>query len=218
MRAIVVAMMLSTIVLLGLAILLAYTNRFPKRELALVWQKVSTGKSELKDDNAVEEEQPPVEEPSFDQVIRKRAAEAREIERRKQEVQNLIELAQARQRELETRRQAVTKLQQELAKGFEEKLDEVVKQGRANLLEKIEVMAPKLANEFLLDQAEEDEKVTLEIIKKLDPVIASKIFKEFKQPEEVDRLNQLLAKIGQGEPEKSAVEQLRASAAVPANR
>lgn len=192
---------LLAILLMGLGIVLVATDRFPKRELALAWTKISTGKSELEK----EQEPPPEPEevPSFEQVIRERAIQAREIERRQQEVKNLLELAEAKQKEIEGRRQALNKLQQDLQKGYEQKQEEVVKQGRQNLLAKVEAMAPKIAKQFLLDQAETDEQVSLELIKKLDPVQAAKIFKEFKLPAEVERLNELLTKIGQGEPEKS---------------
>lgn len=208
MRIFLVVCMLLAMIVMGLGILLVATDRFPNRELELAWRKVVTGKSELEEEQPPPE--PPEEEPTLEQVIRERANQAREINRRQQEVINLLELAQARQKELEDQRKALTKIQQEIQKGYEEKQDAVVKQGRQNLLAKLEAMSPKLAKQFLLDQAETDEAVSLELIKKLDPIQASKIFKEFKLPAEIERLNQLLTKIGEGEPERSDLQQAKA--------
>jgi hypothetical protein len=195
--------------ILFLGIFLFALGRLPERELDLLWTAVWTGESQL-DQKPSPDEGKLQEETSYADLLAARTNEAREIERKRQELASLAQAAQARVDAAAATEKAATKTLEVLKNGITTKEEQYVKEGKAKVLSLVEAMPPKLAKSYLLDQARTDENSVLEVIQRLDPVLAAKIFKEFKQPAELGKLNGWLAKLGQGEPEVSQVRELKA--------
>jgi hypothetical protein len=206
---------LSTFILLQLAFLvvfLAVTGRLPKHELSLLWNAVRTGQSQA--ETAVEPTAAePEETPSFEQLLRARTLESREIDQKRKEAESLIQLAEARLADIDSRQKALDKARTELKQEVKTKTELIAKAGEKKVLEFLETMPPAQAKTFLLDLQEEDE--VIGYLKQLDPSRAKKVFKEFQQPQELKKLSGWLARLGKGEPEISKLTEAEPQSAAP---
>lgn len=198
---IISSFLLAQLVFLG--ILLTALGRLPGYELRLVWEAIRTGRSAADVVAQPEPEAVPVETPSFEQLLQARSLEFKEIERGRREVASLRLVAEAKRAAAETEQKKLSKLRDELEKGVESKHKDAIEKGKKKVLELLEAMQPKQAKGYLAEQS--DDTIAIGIIKQLDPAVAAKVFKEFKQATELRKLNQWLSKLGQGEPEVSEV-------------
>lgn len=200
---------LSAIVLLQLifvGILLYFIGRLPQRELGLLWHVVWTGESPL--DAPPAPPPAPEEEASYADLLRARMNEEREIARKRRELESLASAAQSRVEVAAAAEKELRALEKKLEKDVQDKKEQAVASGKQTLVTLLETAPPKVAKSFLLDQARTDEGLVVEILKRLDPVVAAKVFKEFKQPADLGKLNDWLAKVGQGEPEAGEIREL----------
>lgn len=206
--------------ILFVGILLAILGRIPKRELELAWEVMRTGQSPLDRPPPPAGAAPPKEDVSYSDLVRARANEALEIERQRRELEGLNQAAQSRMESASSSLSALKKLRDSLTKESSDKEALAIRSGRAKVLDLLESMQPKLAKSYLLDQSSRDEATVLEVIKQLDPVVAAKIFKEFKQPADQGKLNGWLAKLGQGDPEATTARRAKEmlSSSPPANQ
>ena len=208
---------LSAFLLLQVALVLGlYHYRigaFPQNELYSIWTGCWYGVApESKEEVAKKAKKAAQSQavPSYEELLRSRTLEAKEIERQRQEAESLYQLAQSRQNAVDEARKSLLKIRQELEKDFETEKEQLAKEGRQKVLALLEVMQPRQVADFLRDST--DEKSVLAIIGELDPVVAAKVFKEFPQPApgEQGKLNDWLEKLGQGEPGASALQDLQA--------
>lgn len=204
---------LSTLLLLQVAFLgifLAATGRLPIRELRLAWNAVWDGKgeSETTGGGAPAEAVPP-KEPSYADVLQDRALRSRLIEDKIKELESLRRVVATESSDVEDKQKKLVKIRAAVEKGLEEKNAQVIQEGKEKRLALLRAMPAKLAKSYLLDQAGDDEPAVIEMLKAMDDVVAAKIFKEFKLPQEVEKLNGWLEMLGRGEPEISRINDLR---------
>lgn len=201
---------ISTFVLLQflfLGILLFAFGRLPQRELELLGRFIWTGQSAL--DQPPPSPPAPPEDASYADLVQARINEMRELERKRRELDALARAAQARIDEAAALESKVRKVRADLQKDVKDEESRAVQEGQRKLLELLESSTPKIARGYLLEQGRTDEERVVSILKQLDPAVAAKVFKEFKQPAELGKLNGWLAKLGQGEPEASQIRKLR---------
>lgn len=197
--------------ILFLGIFFALLGRFPNRELSLVWQALTTGESPVEkltrgpagDQGAGEQE------PSYEELLKQRTLESRIVEARIRELESLRGAVASEQEAVTAKSKQLQRLRADLEKGLVEKDAAALQAGREKRLGLLQSMPPKLAKSYLLEQGAKDENEVVEIIRQMDDVVAAKIFKEFKLPQEVKSLNGWLEKLGQGEPETSEIKKLK---------
>lgn len=177
------------------------SGRLPKHELSLLWTAIKTGKS-AEETTAAEAPAPP-EGPSYEELVKERTRQTAEIEKKRKEADGLLKLAEARFAEVDAARKTLDKVQTTLESKIETKEEQLAKAGQKKVIELLEAMAAGTAKDFLLKIRDENEALTY--VRQLDPAVAKKIFKEFRQPDEIRRLGDWLEKIGQGEPEVSKI-------------
>lgn len=200
---------LSLLILLQLIFLVFFlfaVGRLPERELSLLWNAIRTGKSITeteKDSPSSPAELAPEERPSLEQQLQALTLANTEIQRKKTDAEGLLKLAERRLAEAESARKEVNDLIAKLKKTVQTEKEKLADQGLQTVVAQIEVMRPEQAKEFLLFEGKKDETTVLRILKMLDPVLAAKVFKEFKQQPDQDKLNGWLAKVSEGEPEIS---------------
>ncbi|MFO0948889.1 MAG: hypothetical protein U1D30_23745 [Planctomycetota bacterium] len=197
--------------ILFLGILLAFLGRFPNRELSLVWQALITGDSpaERLDQRSSVAKKAAEQEPSYEELLKQRTLESRIIEARIRELESLRGAVASEQEAVTAKSKQLQRLRADLEKGLAEKDAAAVQAGREKRLGLLQSMPPKLAKSYLLEQGAKDENEVVEIIRQMDDVVAAKIFKEFKLPQEVKSLNGWLDKLGQGEPDSSEIQKLK---------
>jgi flagellar motility protein MotE (MotC chaperone) len=159
---------------------------------------------------AVLESAKQMEVPSFDEVLKQRSSDSLDMTLMLQNQANYYEQLQVMLRELQekekrfdTRRNA-----------FNEKLDELEKgvrdEGMRELQRTLEVLEPEKAKTqllMMLDEGEMDKIVN--IVQSMSPEKRKRIFNEFAGPDDEKKLGEILRRIGEGEPEKSLIENAR---------
>lgn len=202
------AVLLAQILFVGFFLFLS--GRLPERELSLLWNAIKTGESTADVEpveQAAAEKKTPFEPLTFDEFSEARLLKTKELDRRAREAQTLLELTKDVQANVDSTRKKIEKLRTDLEKGIDDKQKQSQAEGLKRVTELLEAMQPKLAKSYLLSRTDENDAVG--IIKSLDPAAAAKIFKEFTQPADIGKLNGWLAKLEQGEPESSALQNLK---------
>ena len=148
---------------------------------------------------AVEETRP--EQPSFDQVIEARAVKTRNLELREQAVVNATNQLRAEQTKLGDSQTALKKAQQ----AYAEQLANVEKRSSdlgwdANRRD-LSALKPKQAKELILLMVKKDEiKQVVSLLLPMPDQKRAKIFAEFKTPEDLERVDEIMRLVRQGEP------------------
>lgn len=150
----------------------------------------------------------PPEEVSYEAIVDKRAETFRDLELRELELSNGLAQLDSRQRQL-AEHQAE---EQRWAKQFETELKAIKEgaeaSGREVVRSTLESLKPAQAKEQLvvmLDAGAIDEVVML--LSGMSSVNRGKILAEFKSPDDVDRLADILRQIGKGAPEAPLADQ-----------
>lgn len=203
---------ISLFLLLQLAFLvffLGITGRLPQRELGLVWQAIWSEPESGDDDSSEAGEAKPKQEPSYAEYLRERTLEARLVEDKIKELESLRRVVATEASDVDANSKRLSKIRDALDKEIKTEDEELIEAGKEKRLGLLQTMPPKLAKSYLLEQGQKDEKVVVEILKQMDDVVAAKIFREFKLPQEIASLNDWLEKLGEGEPDASRVKALR---------
>jgi hypothetical protein len=148
-----------------------------------------------------EREQPPAEQPSYDQVLEARAAKMRDLELREQTLQD--DLAQLRMKQDKTADEL--KRTQQLKESFDAALraqrEGATATGTEEVRRILETIKPKQAKELLvqmLDDKRLDEVVVL--LAAMPDARCAKIVGEFKTAEDRERIGEVLRRIREGVP------------------
>lgn len=150
------------------------------------------------------------EAPSFDELLQKRFEEGLDADLKFQSQTTFLEYLEEERRKLEeekrrfdTRRDAFNQKLEEIENGIRD-------EGTQQLKRTLEVLNPVQAKTQLLmmfDDGEIDRVVN--IVQAMSTDKTKKIYEEFNTPEDEEKLNELLRRIGEGEPKKSLIEQAR---------
>ena len=127
---------LSAFLLLQVALILGlYHYRigaFPQNELYSIWTGCWYGVApESKEEVAKKARKAAQSQavPSYEELLRSRTLEAKEIERQRQEAESLYQLAQSRQSAVDEARKSLLKIRQELEKGLRDREGAVGQRG-----------------------------------------------------------------------------------------
>jgi hypothetical protein len=203
---------ISFLLLLQIAFLvffLAITGRLPQRELGLVWQAIWSGTEPEETDSSESAKAKPKQEPSYAEYLRERTLEARLVEDKIKELESLRRVVATEASDVDASSKRLSKIRDALEKDLKNEDEALIEEGKEKRLSLLQSMPPKLAKSYLLEQGRKDEKVVIEILKQMDDVVAAKIFREFKLPQEIVSLNNWLEKLGEGEPDASRLRALR---------
>jgi len=149
-----------------------------------------------------EEELPPTsEQVSYDQILAARAVKAQHLELRELALQQSLGQLQFESQQLA---QQSDKYQQ-LKKTFEAQLLALQQQAQSSGIEdnlaKLEALKPAQAKQLLVEMLEKDEIDDVVILlKNMNTSKAAKIIGEFKTPQELEQIAEVLRRIRQGEP------------------
>lgn len=200
---------LSTIILLQVAFLAIYLQvigKFPTHELGLAWQAIFAESVDPSADPQKEQAPPPPEIPSYEDLLQERLLASPEIARRIDELSAVKRAVEASQKKLELARGELDNVKAQLETKVTDAIEKARQQGEAKLLELVSAMKPKQAKEVLIADPQEDR--VLRMLIQMDPALAEKIFREFKQPADQRTLNGWLDRLGQGDPETQRLRQL----------
>lgn len=159
---------------------------------------------------AVLESAKQMEVPSFDEVLKQRSSDSLDMTLMLQNQANYYEQLQVMLRELQEKEKRFDARRN----AFNEKLDELDKgvrdEGMRELQRTLEVLEPEKAKTQLLmmfDEGEMDKIVN--IVQSMSPEKRKRIFNEFAGPDDEKKLGEILRRIGEGDPEKSLIENSR---------
>lgn len=156
------------------------------------------------------EEPPPTTAVSVDEILQARALRWRQLELREQTIQDRANEVQRLQRKLEED----LSLYQQARHQFEQRLEDWANGEKAQALEAtialLGRMKPKQAKEQLLEMLKSGEMdAVLTLLKGLPVDKQSKIVAEFKDPEEVRLLADILRRLREGQPEIGLADETR---------
>lgn len=152
--------------------------------------------------------EPTAEQPSYQQVIQARAMKIRNLELREQSLHNALEQLRADEQAL-----AVDKSRYQRDRSqFEAKLTDVEKLAQSSGVEQnrgiLARLAPKQARELLMQMLKKGEtNDVVALLRDMPDGGRAKILKEFKTPEEAEKLDEVLRLIRQGVPEATLAKQ-----------
>ena len=159
---------------------------------------------------AVLESAKQMEVPSFDEVLKQRSSDSLDMTLMLQNQANYYEQLQVMLRELQEKEKRFDARRN----AFNEKLNELDKgvrdEGMRELQRTLEVLEPEKAKTQLLmmfDEGEMDKIVN--IVQSMSPEKRKRIFNEFAGPDDEKKLGEILRRIGEGEPEKSLIDNAR---------
>ncbi len=156
------------------------------------------------------EESAPVAAVSVDEVLRARALQSRQLELRAQNIEDRAAEAERLQLKL----QQNLELYQQARQKFEQQLDDWERGEKAQALAITATllgrMKPKQAQEQLMEMLKNKEMdAVLTLLKDMPVDKQSKIVAEFKEPEEVRLLADILRRLREGEPEAELANETR---------
>jgi hypothetical protein len=150
------------------------------------------------------------EQPSFEEIERRRGIKARHLELREQSVQNGLERIRFEQRKLTDEKDRYELLKNSFEKVLSEKKDSVVLAGRENVRLIWENIKSKQAKEQILQMIEVGEvNEVVSILSSISIAKRAKIISEFKTEEEAKKLDEILRLIRQGSPDVQPIDQAR---------
>ena len=160
------------------------------------------------------QEEPSSEQPSYEQIVQARAMTFRNLELREQALKNSLDQWRADQQTLADEKLRYNKqhdqYQSQLA-ALEKGSENAGLEQTRGILAKL---APKQAKELLLGMLKKDEMTdVVTLLRDMPDGSRAKILKEFKTPEDAEKLDEVLRQLRQGMPEagiaKQAQEQLK---------
>ena len=154
----------------------------------------------------------PPEQPSFDEMLERRARAARDLELREQTLQTL-------QREVRQQQQALaeeTKRLKTLRENFENELAAMREAATAAGLDEVrrtlETIKPKQAKEQIVKMLADDRlDEVVELFSQMSDSKRAKIVAEFKTPEESEQLSRILKRVREGVPLAETTDKTRAA-------
>lgn len=146
-------------------------------------------------------EEAPGEQPAYQQIVQARALKLRNVELREQSLKNNVDQLRVEQQALSDERTRYQKQRQE----YETQLATALKGAETAGLEQnraiLAKLAPKQAKEVLLGMLKKSElNDVVTLVQDMPDTSRAKIFKEFKTPEETEKLDEVLRQIRQGTP------------------
>lgn len=141
------------------------------------------------------------EQPSFDDMLQARAVKVRHLELREQALRNGLDQLRFLDSQLSQQEQQFQKSQQEFETRLATLLDGAQAEGRdevGNVLTSIKAKQAKELVVEMLDNEELDQVVLL--LKAMPSSKRAKIIGEFKTPEELERIGEVLRRIREGDP------------------
>jgi hypothetical protein len=155
-------------------------------------------------------EEKTVEQVSYDQILETRALKYRNLELREQELRNGLAQLLTDQGKLAEDQ----KRYKQLRDGFDTQLlsmrEGATATGKADVSRTLEIIKPKQAKTLILEML--DNKELDEVVSLLQPMPdtkRAKIFGEFKTPEELEKLSEVLRRVREGSPSASVPENTR---------
>lgn len=147
------------------------------------------------------------EQPSYQQVVQARALKLRNIELREQSLKNGVEQLRAEQQSLSDDKIRYQKQRQE----YESQLAALTKESESTGVEQtrgiLAKLAPKQAKELLLGMLKKNEMpAVVMLLQDMSDSSRAKILKEFKTPEETEKLDDVLRQIRQGMPQAAVAQ------------
>ncbi len=196
------------------AIMLGYvsfTGRLTQEKLTeLVAVLNRSGPAEAKAEGVSVPEEPPSEQPSFEQILEARSVKDKNLHLRELALANGLTQLKTELRKLSEDQKRFTQQRTEYAS----KLDALAKGaktgGRDEVRRILEALKPKQAKEIvlgMLENSEEDEVVVL--LSGMTDTKRAKILGEFKTPEETKKIEDVLRRIRQGVPGASLAEKAK---------
>jgi hypothetical protein len=176
---------------------------------------------EIEKTTNAEHQPPPHEQPAFDEVLKKRAILARDLDLRETAVDKALVDVRALMAQLKTERERYDQLKQQ----FDARLAQLEQVFTDNSLQEVqrtlEVMQPKQAKDQILrmlDEATPAERERVQrdvvtILKSMPLDKRKKILTEFKTEEEAEKLYEILKQIREGVPDTTLVRETRAQLA-----
>jgi hypothetical protein len=150
------------------------------------------------------------EQPSFEEVQQSRAAKARHLELREQEIQSGLEIIRYEQRKLTEEMTRYDRLKTAFEQLLEDKKDTELTAGRENVRSILETMRPKQAKEEILQMlAAGEEQDVVAILVAMPIANVGKIVGEFKTPDEAKKLDELLREIRLAKPQVAPIDEAR---------
>ena len=150
------------------------------------------------------------EQLSYEQILEARALKYRNLEIREQELRNSLSQIQSEQSKLAEEQ----KRYKQLRDGFDTQLlsmrDGAAASGKEEVSRTLETIKPKQAKTLILEML--DKKELDEVVALLSPMPdakRAKIFAEFKTPEELEKLSEMLRRIREGSPSAGVPETTR---------
>lgn len=152
------------------------------------------------------------EQPSFDEMLERRARATRDLELREQTMQAL-------QRELRQKQQSLveeTKRLKTLRENFENELtamrESAAAAGLDDVRRTLETIKPKQAKEQIVKMLADDRMdEVVELFSQMSDSKRAKIITEFKTPEEAEQLSRILKRVREGVPLAEATDKTRAA-------
>jgi len=183
-------------------------NREKLLEMLAVIQGINLW--EIKEDNQPVQRDVTSEQVSLERIAAQRALASRDMELREQALRGQFDQIQSQRRKLVTEREHQDRLEKAFAQRLEEEKQRTDNQGLEEAVETIVRMQPKQAKEVLrlrLDtKSEEELDQVVAILSAMPPAGRAKILKEFKTPDEIKQLDEILRKIEEGGPAAGTIE------------
>jgi hypothetical protein len=187
------------------AILMAYCgrawqlNRVKLIQMLAIAQGVDL--AALREQAGGSQELPPQEQASYNQVLETRAVKSRNLELREQALRSGLQQVQSEQDKFAEAKRQFLATQEKFGRELAALEKGAAATGREDARRTLEAMKPKQAKELLvqmLERKEMDEAVVL--LAGMTESRRAKIAAEFKSPNEVEQLGELLRRIRQGTP------------------
>jgi hypothetical protein len=160
------------------------------------------------DHDALDEDEPGPEQPSLEQLIAARTAKDRDLSVRELSLKSGAEESAFLQRELAAKQNDFKRLTENYETQLAETIEGEKAVGREQVRAALETIKATQAKSLLLAMLEKDEidEVVL-ILGQMQPRPQAKIMAEFKTPEELSKLDEIMRLIREGEPKTGLAQQ-----------
>lgn len=150
------------------------------------------------------------ETPSYEELLERRSVKFRELELREEVVRQNVSILTRERLDVTARRDELTRIQQAFQAELAQMADAALVAGEENVRLTFERMRPPQARQQLLLMLEQGELENVVAMLAAMPIERrAKIVAEFKSPEDLPRLNEILEVMGQGDPVARMVEETR---------
>ncbi|MBX7072849.1 MAG: hypothetical protein K1X71_06835 [Pirellulales bacterium] len=150
------------------------------------------------------------ETPSYEELLERRSVKFRELELREEVVRQNVSILTRERLDVTARRDELTRIQQAFQAELAQMADAALVAGEENVRLTFERMRPPQARQQLLLMLEQGELENVVAMLAAMPIERrAKIVAEFKSPEDLPRLNEILEVMGQGDPVARMVDETR---------